>query len=47
MAIIKVWVSLRELVRNTRYDASLISRVCRGIKNTAYGFKWEYEAEEV
>lgn len=45
--IIKVWVSLRELVRNTSYDASLISRVCRGIKNTAYGFRWEYEAEEV
>lgn len=44
--VLQEWVSLREVVRNTGYDASLISRVCRGVKNTAYGFRWEYKEDD-
>ena len=45
--VLRIWVSLREVTRNTQYDAALISRVCRGLKKTAYGFVWEYESEEI
>lgn len=43
---LKRWKSLREVSRNTNHDAALISRVCRGLKNTAYGFVWAYEKED-
>ena len=40
--LIKTWVSLNEIGRQTGYDITHIMRVCKGIKNTGYGYKWEY-----
>jgi hypothetical protein len=42
---IKAWPSLSEPCRVFGYDNSLISRCCRGIKKTAYGFKWLFTQE--
>ena len=39
---VRVWVSLNEIGRQTGYDISHIMRVCKGIKNTGYGYRWEY-----
>lgn len=40
--LIKTWVSLNEIGRQTGYDITHIMRVCKGIKKTGYGYKWEY-----
>ncbi len=44
---IKEWVSVREIQRQLGYSNGNISDCCRGIKKSAYGFKWEYEKEVV
>ena len=40
--LVKTWVSLNEISRQTGYDKSLIMRVCKGIGETGYGYKWQY-----
>ena len=34
--------SLSEAARTVNGDQSLIGKVCRGVKKTAYGYKWKY-----
>ena len=38
--------SCAELKRLYNYDASKISECCRGLRKTAYGYKWKYIKEE-
>lgn len=40
--LIKKWISLNEIRRQTGYDITHIMRVCKGIKHTGYGYRWEY-----
>ena len=42
----KVWNSLAEAERQLGYDHTLLSRVCRGIGETAYGYKWKFASQE-
>ena len=41
---IKEWPSTRCIEREIGYNSAFISKCCRGIKKTAYGFKWSYAA---
>lgn len=41
--VIAEFPSTREVERQLGYDHKAISKCCRGLKNTAYGFKWEYK----
>ena len=43
--IVRVWPSMSEVRRVFRYDTGLLSLCCRGIKHTAYGYRWEYAKE--
>lgn len=40
--LIKKWVSLNEIGRQEGYDITHIMRVCKGVKKTGYGYKWQY-----
>lgn len=40
--LLKTWVSLNEIKRQTNYDITHIMRVCKGVKKTGYGYKWQY-----
>lgn len=40
--VIAEFPSTREVERQLGYDHKAISKCCRGLINTAYGFKWEY-----
>lgn len=40
--VIAYFPSTREVERQLGYDHKAISKCCRGLINTAYGFKWEY-----
>ena len=42
---LKTWPSLSEPKRALGYDDSHIARCCRGIKKTAYGYKWKFTPE--
>ena len=42
--LIREWESLQEIGRQLGYGVAHISRVCRGIKKTGYGFKWRFAA---
>lgn len=42
---IKEWESLTSIKKELGYDMSLISRVCIGKGNTAYGYKWAYKKD--
>ena len=42
---LKTYKSLSEAAKAVNGDHSLIGKVCRGIKKTAYGYKWLYEEE--
>ena len=39
---VKIWGSIREIERELNYSSSNISKCCKGIYSTAYGFKWSY-----
>lgn len=41
--LIAEYPSTREIERQLGYDHKSISRCCRGISDTAYGFKWKYK----
>lgn len=40
--VVKCWESLHEIGRQTGYDITHIMRVCKGVKKTGYGYKWQY-----
>lgn len=42
---ISVWESGHEINRQLGFDDGLISKVCRGKKKSAYGYRWEYANE--
>lgn len=44
---IEEYPSCAELKRLFGYDASKISECCRGLRKTAYGFKWSYTKEDL
>lgn len=39
---LKVWLSLHEIRRELGYDDSAISRCCRGMQRTSYGYVWKF-----
>lgn len=39
----KEWISLSEACRVLKMDASTVSKVCRGLRDKAYGYKWCYK----
>lgn len=39
----KEWISLSEACRILNMDASTVSKVCRGLREKAYGYKWRYK----
>lgn len=41
--VIAEFPSTMEIERQLGYDHKAISKCCRGLINTAYGFKWEYK----
>lgn len=41
--LIAEYPSTREIERQLGYDHKAISKCCRGIKSTAYGFVWKYK----
>lgn len=41
--LVYVWKNAVECMRETGYDNSFISKVCRGKKESAYGYIWSYE----
>lgn len=41
--LIKEWWGVREIARKTWYDNSSISKTCRWVRKTAYGFIWKYK----
>lgn len=43
--LIAEFPSTREAERQLGYDHKSISRCCRGISNTAYGYTWKYKKE--
>lgn len=45
--VIKVWPSICEVKRQFGYDVGLIAKRCVGRGNTAYGFKWKYDGDEM
>ena len=42
--VIKEWLSVRQIQRETGYKRYSIERCCNGKQKTAYGFKWSYAA---
>ena len=44
--LIAEYPSTREIERQLGYDHKAISRCCRGINNTAYGYIWRYKKME-
>lgn len=40
--IIKVWDKLSEIEKELKYNHSVISRCCRKITKSSYGYKWHY-----
>ena len=45
--LIAVYPGMGDLERKTGYNHGNICMVCRGLRQTAYGFKWEYVNEEL
>jgi len=45
--LIAIYPGMGELEKETGFKHSAICNVCRGKTNTAYGFKWEYEDENL
>ena len=41
--VIKEWNSLSEIQRELGYNKSNISKVCNGLYDKMYGFKWQYK----
>ena len=44
---IKTFPSTKEVERQLGIQTTLISRCCRGLQKTAYGYKWKYADEEL
>ena len=44
---IKVWESGHEIKRQLGFDNTHISRVCKGQKQTGYGFRWEFVTNDL
>lgn len=42
---IKLWISARDISRNTNYDSSSIIKCCKHKISYAYGFLWFYQEE--
>lgn len=40
--IIKKFDSIKDVERELNFDNSNISKACRGVQQTAYGYKWRY-----
>ena len=40
--LIKEWESFCEINRQKGYDTGLLVKVCKGVKQTAYGYRWSY-----
>lgn len=38
----KIWSCAKEVEETLNYSANTIQKVCRGLRETAYGCKWEY-----
>lgn len=39
----KEWMSLSDACRVLNMDMSTVSKVCRGLRDKAYGYKWRYK----
>ena len=44
--LIKEWKSTRDVERNLGFNQSYISKCCKNIIKTAYGYLWKYKNEE-
>ena len=44
--LIKEYIGIRQAAKETGFDASFISKCCRGIKDSAYGYIWEFKYKE-
>lgn len=42
--LIREWDSLHEINRQLGFDTAHISKVCKGLKKTGYGFMWRFAA---
>ena len=42
---VKEWKSINDIERITGYSSGHISRCCRNIRKTAYGYLWKYKKE--
>lgn len=40
--IIKIWDSIADIERNMNIKSSNISAICKGLRKTAKGYRWEY-----
>lgn len=40
---VKWWATMKDITNALGYEWSCISRCCRGVSNTSYGFKWKYK----
>lgn len=40
---IREWFGMGEMSRQTGFDQGLISKVCNGKRNSAYGYKWKFK----
>ncbi len=47
MTFIKRWGCMNDVERQLKIPHSNISKVCRGKRNTAGGYFWEYEIEKL
>ena len=43
--LIKRWRGLRSICKDSKFCQSKLSLACRGIIESAYGYKWKYEKE--
>lgn len=44
--IIKIWDSIADIERNMNIKSSNISAICKGLRKTAKGYRWEYYNNE-
>lgn len=40
--VLKTWDSVNEVERQLGFDTAALSRCCRWIQKTSYGYRWEY-----
>lgn len=42
--LIKEWLSINEIQQQLKFDNGHICACCKGVRKTAYGYKWQYAA---